>query len=128
MGHESGGFALMAQDDRLGMRGDEHEVRAPNVGGETHAPCLMPHAASIRRQRAAHSLGTRHSALGPRPSALIQRPSPCVDSRMKRLWLVLLLAFPLHGQIRWQAWSDDVFARAKREHRFVLLDLEAVWC
>jgi hypothetical protein len=30
--------------------------------------------------------------------------------------------------IAWQPWSDDLFARAKREHKFVLLDLEAVWC
>jgi uncharacterized protein YyaL (SSP411 family) len=30
--------------------------------------------------------------------------------------------------IAWQPWSDEVFARAKREHKFVLLDLEAVWC
>jgi uncharacterized protein YyaL (SSP411 family) len=32
------------------------------------------------------------------------------------------------GQIRWQPWSDSVFERAARENRFVLLDLEAVWC
>jgi hypothetical protein len=31
-------------------------------------------------------------------------------------------------QLAWQAWSNQVFADAKREHRFVLLDLEAVWC
>ncbi len=31
-------------------------------------------------------------------------------------------------KISWQAWSDGVFEQAKREHRFVLLDLEAVWC
>ncbi len=30
--------------------------------------------------------------------------------------------------IRWTNWSPAVFAQAKREHRFVLLDLEAVWC
>ena len=30
--------------------------------------------------------------------------------------------------IAWQPWSDDVFARAKRDNKFVLLDLEAVWC
>jgi uncharacterized protein YyaL (SSP411 family) len=30
--------------------------------------------------------------------------------------------------IAWQGWSDDLFERAAREHRFVLLDLEAVWC
>jgi uncharacterized protein len=30
--------------------------------------------------------------------------------------------------IHWEPWSDAVFARAQREHRFVLVDLEAVWC
>lgn len=28
----------------------------------------------------------------------------------------------------WRAWSNDVFADAARENKFVLLDLEAVWC
>jgi uncharacterized protein YyaL (SSP411 family) len=32
------------------------------------------------------------------------------------------------GPIPWEGWSDGVFERAKRESRFVLLDLEAVWC
>ena len=32
------------------------------------------------------------------------------------------------GGIEWQRWSEDIFERAKRENRFVLLDLEAVWC
>ena len=30
--------------------------------------------------------------------------------------------------IQWFAWSDDVFAQARAEHKYVLLDLEAVWC
>lgn len=30
--------------------------------------------------------------------------------------------------IDWLPWSDSVFAQAKQEHKFVLLDLEAVWC
>jgi len=30
--------------------------------------------------------------------------------------------------LKWQLWSDAVFADAERQHRFVLLDLEAVWC
>jgi uncharacterized protein len=33
-----------------------------------------------------------------------------------------------HGKLAWQAWSDKVFSDAQRENRFVLLDLEAVWC
>ena len=30
--------------------------------------------------------------------------------------------------IEWRPWSPAVFAQARREHKFVLLDLEAVWC
>jgi hypothetical protein len=30
--------------------------------------------------------------------------------------------------IAWQPWSEAVFAQAKQEGRFVLLDLEALWC
>jgi uncharacterized protein YyaL (SSP411 family) len=32
------------------------------------------------------------------------------------------------SDLHWQPWSDQVFAQAKQEHKFVLLDLEAVWC
>ena len=30
--------------------------------------------------------------------------------------------------ISWEPWSDGVFERAKRENKFVILDMEAVWC
>jgi uncharacterized protein YyaL (SSP411 family) len=30
--------------------------------------------------------------------------------------------------INWTGWNDAVFAQARREHKFVLLDLQAVWC
>ncbi len=56
----------------------------------------------------------------------------------KRQWLWLLLlvaACSIHapasglGQtVVWHPWSDAVSAQAQREHKFVLLDLEAVWC
>ena len=51
--------------------------------------------------------------------------------------LSILLAFVLlpftralaeDNGIKWQPWSDSVFAQAKREGRFVLLDLGTVWC
>jgi uncharacterized protein YyaL (SSP411 family) len=54
--------------------------------------------------------------------------------------LAMLMAFtafaesadsPSHqrnGKLVWLPWSDQVFSQAKREQRFVLLDLEAVWC
>jgi uncharacterized protein YyaL (SSP411 family) len=37
-------------------------------------------------------------------------------------------ATPVAMNLRWLAWSDEVFSQAKREQKFVLLDLEAVWC
>ncbi len=48
--------------------------------------------------------------------------------------ILLLLAGALAAsatepkELQWQGWSDGVFAQAKHEHRFVLLDLQAVWC
>jgi uncharacterized protein YyaL (SSP411 family) len=53
------------------------------------------------------------------------------------LLLSFLLILPSAGaqesaakspRLAWQPWSDSVFAQAKEEKRFVLLDLEAVWC
>jgi uncharacterized protein YyaL (SSP411 family) len=37
-------------------------------------------------------------------------------------------ATPSAAPIAWQPWSDAVFAQAKSSHRYVLMDLEAVWC
>jgi uncharacterized protein len=30
--------------------------------------------------------------------------------------------------ITWHAWNDDLFVQARAQKRFVLLDLEAIWC
>jgi len=32
------------------------------------------------------------------------------------------------AKLHWQPWSDAAFAQARTQHKFVLLDLEAVWC
>jgi thioredoxin-related protein len=32
------------------------------------------------------------------------------------------------GGPKWSGWDDELFARAAAEKRFVILDLEAVWC
>src|ERR1700759_3086353 len=45
------------------------------------------------------------------------------------LFSVLLLSSPaMAAPIKWQPWSEDLFAQAQREHKLVILDLEAVWC
>lgn len=31
-------------------------------------------------------------------------------------------------ELKWSSWANDLFARATAEKRFVILDLEAVWC
>src|SRR5579862_250120 len=61
-----------------------------------------------------------------------ESPPARVRQCMKRLLAGLLLTVSAWAAapapLDWVSWSDDVFARAKREDRFVLLDLEAVWC
>jgi len=49
------------------------------------------------------------------------------------LLALALLAGSANAQVQskpivWHPWSDEIFAQAAREHKFVLLDLEAVWC
>src|ERR1035438_2860250 len=48
------------------------------------------------------------------------------------LFTVLVALFAAPGgaaeAIAWQPWSDAAFAAARTGHRFVILDLEAVWC
>jgi hypothetical protein len=53
--------------------------------------------------------------------------------RFRRYLPLVLLASTAHPQsttppVVWHPWSDAIFAQAAREHKFVLLDLEAVWC
>ena len=46
-------------------------------------------------------------------------------------WLVIMLAaasLARGADIVWHPWSDEVFAQARRENKFVYMDLEAVWC
>ncbi|MDP9173742.1 MAG: DUF255 domain-containing protein [Planctomycetota bacterium] len=49
--------------------------------------------------------------------------------------IVVILFLPLRAQsastspqIKWQDWSNDVFQKAKQQHKFVLLDLGTQWC
>jgi len=47
------------------------------------------------------------------------------------LCLVALRCFggpPAAEPIAWQPWTPNLLEQARRQHRFVLLDLEAVWC
>ena len=31
-------------------------------------------------------------------------------------------------ELHWKGWSDDLFQQAKQQDKFVILDLEAIWC
>jgi len=71
---------------------------------------------------------------------LLQLPSTNLSRRLFLQLLIgllapLLLVFGSCGdanaqpsQLQWQPWSDAAFAQARQQHKFVLLDLEAVWC
>ena len=51
--------------------------------------------------------------------------------------LLLLLTYSVNAnspdsddesKLSWQDWSADIFTEASRDNRFVILDLEAIWC
>jgi uncharacterized protein YyaL (SSP411 family) len=50
--------------------------------------------------------------------------------RIAAFALAALAATPSFAadELKWSGWGDDLFARATAEKRFVILDLEAVWC
>jgi hypothetical protein len=48
-------------------------------------------------------------------------------SYLSAAFLACALAAPA-ASISWQPWSDAALEQARRENKFVLLDLEAVWC
>src|SRR3989440_9558676 len=49
--------------------------------------------------------------------------------RIAALAIAALAASPsLADEPKWSGWADDLFTRAAAEKRFVILDLEAVWC
>ena len=50
--------------------------------------------------------------------------------RIAAFALAALLVSPLSAaeDLKWSDWGDNLFARAVAEKRFVILDLEAVWC
>ncbi len=37
-------------------------------------------------------------------------------------------ALSVNNDISWEPWANSVFEKAKKENKFVILDLEAVWC
>ncbi len=56
---------------------------------------------------------------------------------MKKIALIIatILVLPItsfastgDSPIQWEEWTDDLFQKAKRDNKFVILDLEAVWC
>jgi uncharacterized protein YyaL (SSP411 family) len=48
---------------------------------------------------------------------------------MGALWVATsVFSAETPSALKWQPWSDGAFAQARREHKLVLLDLEAVWC
>src|SRR4051812_36377515 len=50
-------------------------------------------------------------------------------ARIVAIAFAALAASPASAnELKWSDWNDDLFTRATAEKRFVILDLEAVWC
>ena len=53
---------------------------------------------------------------------------PILLTTAATLALLSAPAFATTSMLAWQTWQDSHFTQAKKEQRFILLDLEAVWC
>lgn len=54
-----------------------------------------------------------------------------IRGMQKPLLVIFACMMPLIASaesLKWESWTDDLFVKAKKEQRFVILDLEAVWC
>ncbi len=49
------------------------------------------------------------------PTATAAAPKPTADKSAS-------------SPVKWQEWSNDIFKKAQAQNKFVLLDLEAIWC
>src|SRR5271165_3730171 len=79
--------------------------------------CASHHTETSRRINPKCALSSCHSSLSNSLSILLAF-----------VLLPFTRALAEDNGIKWQPWSDSVFAQAKREGRFVLLDLGTVWC
>jgi len=55
-------------------------------------------------------------------------PSTAAAARDNNVDIAVARAGGTAQRFRWEAWSPEVFARAAREHRFILVDGAAEWC
>src|SRR5215468_427022 len=65
-----------------------------------------------------------------RNSGVIRSPeNPMKLFRIAAVVLATLAVSPASAnELKWSDWNDELFSRATAEKRFVILDLEAVWC
>ena len=61
-------------------------------------------------------------------SSAAAAPQPQTTQDLPRNSPASVVAHSSPSAPAWLPWSDGVFTQAGRDHRFVLLDLEAVWC
>src|SRR5262245_40132992 len=65
-----------------------------------------------------------------RNSGVIRSPeNPMKLFRIAAVVLATLAVSPASAnELKWSDWNEELFSRATDEKRFVILDLEAVWC
>src|SRR5882724_12499815 len=95
----------------------------------------MPPVTAKPRSEAPHFAVTSRESLSPEFCRRVARKTAALPeavmklSRIAAFAIAVLAASPsLADELKWSDWGDDLFARAAAEKRFVILDLEAVWC
>src|SRR5947207_14414264 len=95
----------------------------------------MPPAIAKSRPDAPHFPVTSRERLSPESCTRVARKTAVLPgaimklSRIAAFAIAVLAASPSFAdELKWSDWGDDLFTRAAAEKRFVILDLEAVWC
>src|SRR3954453_20514142 len=95
----------------------------------------MPPAVARRRPEAPHFPVTSPVRLSPEFCRRVARNTAALSGAIMKLSRIVVFAIAalaaspsLADELKWSDWGDDLFARAATEKRFVILDLEAVWC
>lgn len=61
-------------------------------------------------------------------SSLSTRPSMAAERQIAAATQASEASHKSGAAVSWQQWSKDLFDRAKKEKKLVVLDLEAIWC
>lgn len=89
----------------------------PAVLAETGSNGSAPTSQSKTLVKATAPTSSNSAATSSQPAAPLAKATAATSAKV-----------PASVPVQWRDWSGDIFKQAQAQHKFVLLDLEAIWC